>query len=135
MHVEHCPAQRVDQKAVIADWLGQARKEGQEDTFAGKRRWPRVTWQVPVVLEINTGRGRTQTCYATSRDVSEGGLGLRTRQRVPVMALVRVTAGDDDRSVLGRVAHCTDTLGGFLVGIEFMAEPQALLAAPQRKSA
>jgi hypothetical protein len=135
MYGEHLPAKQADQDAVIADWLAEARITGTEDAYRGKRRWPRVTWQVPVTLEVHPGERRSRTCHATSRDISEGGLGLRLRQRLPAMAPVRVFIGEDERSVRGRVVHCTDTLGGFIVGVEFVSEPVTVAAASLRKTA
>jgi hypothetical protein len=106
------------QDRLIAAWLTEAKRDGIVDDYAGKRRWPRVTWQTQVTLQIDTPRG-TRTVFAAARDISEGGIGLRVRERLAAMTPVRVIIGETNEFVIGRVAHCTDSLGGFVIGIEF----------------
>lgn len=114
-----------EQAATVERWLANARLEGREDTYTGKRCYPRVTWQVPVTLDILDGERAGECDYATSKDISKGGLGLRCRQSVPVRSFVRVVSDGDGQSVYARVMHCTETVGGFFVGIEFQPREQA----------
>ena len=128
-------ANRTDTQTVQY-WLLSAQATGQRDTYPGKRRRPRFTWHVPITLEVLDasvlGRSVRAHC-AMSRDISDGGMGLRCRQPVPVMALVCITLDETQETVYGRVRHCTGSLGGFLVGVEFVFGGAS--AAARRRSA
>ena len=136
MHVQLRTTDWTDCESVIGAWIEQARTDGRKDDYAGKRQFPRVTWQVPVTLEVDPDGGRPTTVFGKSRDVSLGGIGVQVRQRIATMSLVRITVDSDGTSVTGRVMHCTGGLGGYIVGIEFLREA-ARMPAPQarRKSA
>ena len=112
-----------DERATIREWLANARLEGREDTYAGKRRYPRVTWVVPVTVEFLDGERAGENDFAMSKDISEGGVGLRCRRPLAVRTLVRVMTDEGAPCVHARVMHCTETLGGFIVGLEFRPQP------------
>lgn len=123
----------LDLERTVGRWLAEACQTGIADSYAGKRRWVRYTWQVPVMVTVVApGPGRAPQ-FATSRNLSRGGIGLRCRERIGPMSLVRVTRDETDESVYGRVRHCTGTFGGFLIGIEFEAGPE--VGQTLRKSA
>jgi hypothetical protein len=119
----------TDCESVIGVWIEQARVDGREDDYAGKRQHPRVTRQVPVTLEVDPDGRRPATVYGQSRDVSLGGIGVHVRQRIAAMSVVRITVDSDGTSVTGRVMHCTGGLGGYIVGIEFVREAAHMPAA------
>ena len=125
-----------DFEGTVSRWLDEARATGRADAYAGKRRWVRYTWKVPVTVDVATGGTGQASQPAYSRDLSRGGLGLKCRQRIETASLVRVTRDQTNETMYGRVRHCTGTFGGFIVGIEFEASPQARQARQAlRKSA
>lgn len=107
------------EERTVRNWLADAASTGNKDVYAGKRKFARYTWIVPVVVEVLSGPSCDATVYATARDISSGGLGLKVRQRLQPGASVRVTLDEGEEFVIGRVRHCSEALGGFLVGIEF----------------
>lgn len=122
-----------DFDGTVSRWLEEARATGRADAYAGKRRWVRYTWKVPVTVEVVTGGTGETSQAAYSRDLSRGGLGFKCRQRIETASLVCVTRDQTNETIYGRVRHCTGTFGGFIVGIEFEAGPQGGQAL--RKSA
>ena len=53
------------------------------------------------------------------RDISEGGIGLFCHQEWHPGEPVRICRPDQSgRYAAGKVVHCTQTVGGFLVGVE-----------------
>ncbi|MCP4590944.1 MAG: PilZ domain-containing protein [bacterium] len=124
MQMQTNAAARTDELETVQGWLDEARQTGQGDTYAGKRRYPRYTWTVPVVIEVLDGELAGESDYASSRDISEGGLGIRLRRRIPDRSMVRVTTDEYGPGIHARVMHCTETLGGFILGLEFAPAPQ-----------
>lgn len=53
-------------------------------------------------------------------NVSDGGLMLKQYKEIPigVTLTLEVLIGDEALQVRGRTAHCTQTLGGYKVGVE-----------------
>lgn len=111
-------------EAVVQRLLSQARRDGQRDAYAGKRRQPRFSWQASVTVEV-VGTRTSQAFYATTRDIGAGGMGLRTRQRLAPLTVVRVNVEGEDEPLNGRVRHCSETVGAFLIGIEFVRSEAA----------
>jgi hypothetical protein len=122
-----------NQDDIVAQWLDEGRHTGRADTYAGKRRSVRYTLQAPVLVEVIGAGPGTAPQYGYSRDVSRGGMSVKCRQRIATMSRVRVTREDTNQAVCGRIRHCTTTLNGFIIGIEFEAGPQECDAV--RKSA
>jgi c-di-GMP-binding flagellar brake protein YcgR len=125
---------RANDEATITAkrWLASAKRTGQGDTYAGKRRHARYTWVNPVTIEVMEGQHAGRAYYATTRDISAGGIGTRCRHRLDVMTLVCVI-DEDGEAVFGRVRHCGEVLGAFLIGVEFADIP--IPACLTRKSA
>ncbi len=107
------------QARLVDSWLSDARKAGKGDSYAGKRRHPRFDWQVPAVIEIDPDTPHRRLIYATTRDISESGVGVRCRDRLPQFTNVRIYVNDGEEYVSAVVRHSTGTLGGFIVGTEF----------------
>lgn len=123
----------LNEGTVVREWLAQARLVGEEDVFAGKRRHPRVTWTVPVTLAVLDGPEAGTRQYAHTKDISEGGLGLRARRPIPLGSTVWVGPDDSAMGVHARVMHCTETVGGFVIGISL--HPPQTAAQELRRSA
>ncbi len=122
-----------EEQNTAQQWLADACLAGQEYEYAGKRHYQRTTWQVPITVEILDGTRAGEHEYAMARDISESGMGFRCRRAVPVWSLVRITVDQDGSYVHAQVKSCTDTIGGFLIGVEF--KPQQQLCPTIRKSA
>ncbi len=110
---------RGRQASLVEGWLAEASKIGRGDNYAGKRRHPRFKWQVPAVIEIDPDSPHRRLVYATTRDISESGIGVKCRDRLPQFTNVRVYVNDGEEYVSAVVRHSTGTLGGFIVGTEF----------------
>ncbi|HUU81988.1 MAG TPA: PilZ domain-containing protein [Phycisphaerae bacterium] len=113
----------VELENTVDCWLEEARETGRADAYAGKRRWVRYTWQVPVTVKVLHAADTHPPQYAYTRDISRGGLGLKCRQPIEHLSLVRIMRDDTGETITGRVRYCTKTITGFVIGIEFEAEP------------
>lgn len=124
----------ADQSDTIDRWLDDARETGTADAYAGKRRWVRYQWEAPVTVSVIGGKRGQPPQYAYTRDISRGGIGFKCRQKVAPMSMIRVMRDDTGETLCGRVRHCTSTVNGYLIGLEFEADPQAS-TEPLRRSA
>ena len=97
------------------NWMKEARLFGEKDEDVTKRANPRYTWKRPIELLVDD-----RIFYVYSRDISEDGIGLTCRHRLGEGTYVRVRRDSNDSWVPARVAHCTDTVGAFKVGVELM---------------
>lgn len=113
----------ANDQRIIQRWLTDARRNGKKDVYTGKRRHPRFSWTVNVAVEIMDGGSALRPLFATTRDVSVGGVGLKVRQRIAAGTLVRIVRSDIDEHVYAKVQYCGEALGGFLVGVEFIQPP------------
>ena len=105
-------------------WLESAKDDPIPDNFSTKRQGPRFRW--PARLEIHVsksadGEGRAEVCYVTGRDISEAGVGFKCRRELHPQTHVEVVLDGEDVKVSAVVRHCTQTIGGFLVGADFEA--------------
>ncbi len=115
----------ADGAKVVNRWLTQAQCTGREDTYTGKRRFPRFTWREHfTVVVLDEGPDRVE-CFATTRDISAGGVGLKIRHRIAATAVVRLVHEETGETVHGRVRFCNEALGAFFVGVEFIQAPPA----------
>ncbi|RJP38594.1 MAG: PilZ domain-containing protein [Phycisphaerales bacterium] len=113
------PTRETDAAAIIRGWVADAELDGASDVYSGKRRWPRIKWQVPVMIETLTTGQRQTSLFVTSRDISEGGIGVWCNQPVEPGTMIRLFVDDGEEHVEGRVRQCTETVGGFIIGVEF----------------
>ena len=110
---------QVEDASRVDSWLQQARQTGRTNAYAGKRRTPRTTWDAALEVHVPGSAGRTVTHYASARDISEGGMGLQCRQAIPDCTLVRVCPAGELKGVSAMVMHCTRTVSGYIIGLEF----------------
>jgi hypothetical protein len=108
----------ADAKGQIRQWVSQAMSTGTVDPYPGKRRHPRVNWEVPAIVRTESD-GRARLLYVKTRNVSLGGVAVVCRAPLRAMAAVQVCMGGEEHCVTGRVMHCTQMLGSYLIGIEF----------------
>ncbi len=72
----------------------------------------------------------TETYYATSCDISKGGVGFRMREPLPPFTPVRICRAGEMVGMSARTLSNTQTLTGFIIGAEFRFEQET--AAEQR---
>jgi hypothetical protein len=119
--------QTIATRQLVAEWVTKARHTGKMDVYSGKRDTPRYSWLAP--LEITLDRPpelATQFC-AAGRDISERGVGLLCRHQVPPEThiwLRPVDEGPDSSWAPARVVHCTQTVGGYVIGAVFAFDPE-----------
>lgn len=113
-------AEPKNETLLIESWLADAREEGRVDVYAGKRRHARVEWNAPVIVQPEDESDRT--FYVTALNISAGGMGLRCGEVLSPRTRVRLFVNDGVDSVIGVVRHCSSTVGGYIVGVEFVLE-------------
>lgn len=100
-------------REVVANWLQEAKMFGEVDTRDIKRSRRRYSWRRP--MELRAGK---RMHYIYSRDISEDGIGVVCRSRLGEATQVELRRDENDPWVPARVAHCTQTVGAYKVGIE-----------------
>lgn len=113
-------AEPKDESLLIEGWLAEAREEGRQDVYAGKRQHPRVEWNAPVIVQPEDDSDRT--VYVTALNISAGGMGLRCGEAISPRTRIRLFVNDGVDCVIGVVRHCSSTVGGYIVGVEFVLE-------------
>jgi hypothetical protein len=106
-----------DVREIVENWLEEARLFGEPDNHDIKRSCRRYAWHRP--MELRAGK---RIYYVYSRDISEEGIGLVCRDRLTDATQVELRRDENDPWVPARVAHCTQTVGAYKVGIELTFE-------------
>jgi hypothetical protein len=106
-----------DARRIVQSWLKEARCFGERDSYEAKRGHPRYTWNRTMELQVED-----TMVYVRSRDICETGIGLVCRGVFKEGAAVRIRRNEDDPWVPARVAHVTQTLGAYKVGVELQFE-------------
>ncbi|GJM25910.1 MAG: hypothetical protein DHS20C16_23250 [Phycisphaerae bacterium] len=114
-----CTSRKLATSTVVEGWVKDARREGTTDNYKGKRVHERTTWNASLAVRILTGPDKGSVIMVKARDVSLGGAGFISRQKIDHHTRLEICAGNNARSVIGRVVHTTNTLGGQIVGVEF----------------
>ena len=119
-----CHSQSQKSNPTSQKWLAEAKRTGEKDNYAGKRRQPRCTWDVQVTVEILENGEPTETLYANTRDISAGGMGMRCRKVVPAHSEVRITIDETGESMPARVTQCTRSICDYQSGVEVVRKSQ-----------
>ena len=85
------------------------------------RRFPVSYGRVKLLFVLEcAGVRRPQRWDAALLQLSDHGLMVRTERELPayIGVAVQVALEDETATALGRVVHCTSTIGGYKVGIE-----------------
>jgi hypothetical protein len=114
-----CTSRKLATSTVIQDWVQDACRQGTTDNYKGKRAHERTTWNASLAVRILTGPDKGSVIMVKARDVSLGGVGFLSRQKIEHHTRLEICAGNNARSVIGRVVHTTNTLGGQIIGVEF----------------
>ena len=110
--------------AIRQQWLDEARQTGEADSFASKRGHARYTWREQLDLVVQLPGGRTEEYIATARDISESGLMVFCRSEIDPSQHGEVSQSGTGEAVPVITRHCTQTLGGFLIGLDFVWEEE-----------
>jgi len=115
---------QVGNTTLTQEWLEEAGETGETDTYSRKYRDPRTTWNVPLEVHVPVRGGLTETYYATSIDVSEGGIGFRCREMIPPHTRVRICRDGEMVGVTAVTLGSTQSLAGYLIGARFDFEAE-----------
>lgn len=108
-----------DSLDVVSAWVTEAELTGRTDSYLGKRKYPRFTWNAIVLMRVRSGKLAGKVIRARSQNVSMGGMGIRLRSTLQAGTSVEIMVEGRPFGVTGTVAHCTKTLNGNLVGVTF----------------
>ncbi len=108
---------------VVQTWVNHAAKTGQPDAYNGKRRWTRITWDATLAVSVLSGRHNGEILYVRAKDVSLGGLSFVSRKPLATHTPVEIAADCNPDSTTAVVRHCTPTIGGYIIGVEFDDQP------------
>ncbi len=112
----------TDELRTINDWVEDAQAQGGPiDLYSGKRREPRRIWDAMLDVHVLTGATEGSFHYATARDISGGGMGIQCRQKLEPGTWVGMYVSGCDQGATAIVRHCTETIGGYVIGLEFVA--------------
>ena len=93
------------------------------------RRYEVPDGLVKLVFTLETGVSRVAVVRTAGLlQISKGGLMVKSHKPIPLGTGVAmdVNLGDHAFTILGRVKHCTGTLGGFKVGIRVQFPDQGI---------
>ncbi len=96
--------------------------QGTGDRWLARRSKPRCPVDTQVEVLTTDDEGQERRVYAYCRDLSSIGIGIRAREPLPHPSQVTVhfALPDGMYAARARVAHCTQTVGGFKIGLEFL---------------
>jgi len=100
------------------------------DPFLIKRRFRRWNFRCPADLYLKDENGQEIRLYASCRDISPIGVGLVCKQPIKAgtVAQIVLDLGFGKYIADVRIVHCTQTVGGFKIGAEFIFEQQPAAA-------
>jgi len=101
------------------------------DPFLIKRHQQRWALRAPVDLYFTGSDGVEKSVYASCRDINAQGIGLLCREPLEPGTRAELVIDIDGTKYCAalRIVHCTQTVGGYKVGCEFIREQQPSLAA------
>ena len=94
------------------------------DRWLGKRFDARTALAVPVWLQPWTEAGQSPPEQYTIRDISLSGIGIYAHRAMQIDDMVLARFGINSTCWSGpmRVRHCTETVGGYKIGLEALEE-------------
>lgn len=95
------------------------------DTWLGKRTSLRTSVQLPVrlrVIDHDDKPSGEPALIACARDLGDSGLGIVVSEPLPIFQFMQVEIFTDVGTYVGRMQtrHCTQTIGGYKVGLACM---------------
>ena len=120
MTVPYAQSSVDQQRATLKQhWLRQARDAGESDSYTGKRRETRLTWQAQLEVRAASAGGGTETHIASACDISTEGIGFLCRRKFELYSKIEITAPGEAVGLLAVVKQCTRTVNAYLVGAVF----------------
>jgi hypothetical protein len=116
-------------QGVIDEWLAEGHAMGPCDRWAGEHRHPRFAWTAALDVYVQTEGRRSRAVCAAARDVSRSGLGFFCRQPLPVYGRVTICRSGERTGLAAKIVNRAQTLGGYLIGVEFIVENSTGVAA------
>ncbi|MCB9850920.1 MAG: PilZ domain-containing protein [Phycisphaerales bacterium] len=103
----------ADELMAVSLWLEAARGECRIEPRPSKRSTMRYAWNGPMEM-----KDRENVHYVHCYDIGAGGLGIISRRAVVPEATVLLRHSTNDPWVACSVAHCTETVGKFRIGMK-----------------
>lgn len=108
-------------ESLISTLLAQARAQGQQDAYSGKRQWARYSFGMR--LDVTTDPTRPSAgWHVTLHNVSGGGVGFWSKRELDAGTTIHISDGSDKKAaswLKASVQHCTVGLRGYLIGAAF----------------
>lgn len=111
-------------RGLIGEWLNEAVTSGLGESRPGEHRHIRYGWAAPLDVYGPAGRRPGKAALATARDVSRSGVAFFCRERVPLYTRITVCRAGCRSGLPARILNRTQTLGGYIYGVEFTSEEQ-----------
>ena len=103
-----------------SQWLDEAKRTGERDFHAGKRREPRMAWERPLEIRVVSEDNQVEPRRGTTRTLSDSGIGFTCAQPIEPAAKIEVSLPGETTKIPAVVRQCTETAAGYLVGAEFL---------------
>ncbi len=109
-------------KKSVAKLLASRGVIGDAPAETGNRRLPRWPFPGTVQLWVPDEDGVEQLVLATSLNLSQLGVGIKTDDSLPTGLKLLIAIHEPEVSLQGQaiVRHCTEVDGGYYVGMEFV---------------
>jgi hypothetical protein len=104
-----------------------AQRRDVEITPEIRRKHPRRTVAIGTVDVAVTHKGTSAVWPGKLLNLSPAGVLIKQRRRIDcgIPVLVRLMLADEEAILPGSVVHCTETVGGYKVGIRLLFDNEA----------
>ncbi len=115
----------------LFDLLSSLPEDVEADPALAKRKTCRWLLRAPAELHYTTPEGTEGVQFASIRDICITGTGLQCKDPVPVDTVgeLILPLEDGDYKIGIRIAHCTQTIGGWKIGCQLLL-PGAVQLVP-----
>lgn len=108
-----------DTARLTGEWLAEAVAVAESDEYTRKGRAPRTEWNVSLDVHVCPDGVSAEIIYASSRDISEGGIAFRSRKALPAYTSIRICRAGEEAGASARVMTSDSSVGGFIVAAQF----------------
>ena len=112
--------------ATVERWLCDAGELGSRDVYNAKRDEARTTWTMPLVFKPQSGDNRGDHLYVRGKNLSVHGMAAVSRKSLAAGTLLHICDTNETEYAVGRVVHCTATLGAYIIGVAFDQSPEGM---------
>ena len=102
--------------------LGQIRvSTRQAEVSDARRRSWRYVWAAPGTVKLADSRDPSKPRFITTHNISAQGMGFGSLHVLEpgCKVLITLPIGEDELQIPATVVHCTESVGGFIVGVSF----------------